>query len=135
MTFTMTFKRHVAASILIASVVLGGLVAPFSHFAYMAVSERFNPRGMEVGSSHGAHLSALSAAGISAITEASDCAEECAFAAFVMNQAPACHVAPILSTSPTRSDFSFVSADESWHSTLPSSSHARGPPALSGTVA
>jgi len=130
----MTFKRHVAASILIANLVLGGLIAPFSHFAYMAVSERFNPGGMEEGPLHGAHLAALTAEGISAVTEASDCAEECAFAAFVMNQAPACHVAPILSTAPTCSDIEFVYSDDSWYSALASLTHARDPPAFAGTV-
>lgn len=80
------FKRNIAAFFLLTSVLLGGLVAPLSHFAFMAFSDAY--AGHDV-SMHGMAMAhpAMDGQAVDADTDSDHL--ECPYAAFFLSQASA----------------------------------------------
>lgn len=81
----MRTRQHIAAFSLLASVLLGGLIAPLSHFAFMAVADSYGMHGM----SHEGHSMGDMAHGVSFTEDQSSVHLECPFAAFFLSQSSA----------------------------------------------
>jgi len=79
----MRLKRTIAAFSLLTSVLLGGLVAPLSHFAFMAFSDAYAMHGETP------HAMAMHAEGVSLDADQDLDHVECPYAAFFLNQASA----------------------------------------------
>lgn len=79
----MRLKRSIAAFSLLTSVLLGGLVAPLSHFAFMAFSDAYAMHG------EAPHAMAMHAEGVSLDADQDMDHVECPYAAFFLNQASA----------------------------------------------
>lgn len=82
----MNLKRHIATYALLTSVLLGGLIAPLSHFTFMAFSDAY--QHAPGGSEH--HVMAAMADGASAKSldvPQDDGHLECPYAAFFLAQA------------------------------------------------
>ena len=79
----MGIRQTTAAFVLLTSTLLGGLVAPLSHFAFMAFSDAYAMHGM------GSHAMTAQIDGAGLDTEDGSGHLECPFAAFFLNQASA----------------------------------------------
>jgi len=79
----MRLRRTIAALSLLTSVLLGGLVAPLSHFAFMAFSDAYAMHG------EAPHEMAVHFEGVSLDADHDMDHVECPYAAFFLNQASA----------------------------------------------
>ena len=123
-------RQYIAALSLLTSVLLGGVIAPLSHFAFMAFSDAYAmPMGMAMANDH-MHGGMDGDASVHAQNEHTGHLD-CPYAAFFLHQAPA--VAsdnPMLVQRPLAID---ISVDTSLvpGSTAILVSPARGPPPVS----
>lgn len=84
----MRFRQHIAAFSLLTSVLLGGVIAPLSHFAFMAFSDAYAmPMGMSMADGH---MHGGMDGDSSAHTQNDHTGHlDCPYAAFFLHQAPA----------------------------------------------
>jgi hypothetical protein len=82
-------QRKIAAFFLLTSVLLGGLVAPLSHFAYMAFSDAYAGHDMALHDVAVSHASMVHAEGQAVDADSDTEHLECPYAAFFLNQASA----------------------------------------------
>lgn len=112
---------------MLTSVLLGGLVAPLSHFAFMAVSDAYNGHG-----AHAHHGHPVSHDGPGLAEDGDNDHLDCPYAAFFLSQS-----AGLTSDAPTLV-VSLLSADVGpatapvLHGVSVDAAQARGPPALLG---
>jgi len=123
----MRTKRNIAAFFLLTSVLLGGLVAPLSHFAYMAFGDAYAVHDMSM---HGMTMSHAAIDG-QVVDEDTDTDHlECPYAAFFLNQASAVSSdTPSLTQSYSSSCLSAAPASTPHEASVHISS-IRGPPGL-----
>ena len=127
--YFMTIRRHIATFSLLASVLLGGLIAPLSHFAFMAFSDSYAMMDMPAHKLE--HESEQRGVGLEM---AMDAHAECPFAAFFLSQSPGFEGSTVSVEAPRVCGYSFSLSE----STLVSVDHltlsARGPPSDSQTI-
>lgn len=126
----MRFRQHIAAFSLLTSVLLGGVIAPLSHFAFMAFSDTYAmPMGMSMADGH-MHAGMDGDASVHAQNEHTGHLD-CPYAAFFLHQAPA-----VASDTPTLVQQSLEIGAAVDPSLVPGSTAilvapARGPPPVS----
>ena len=132
----MTLKRHIAAFSLLTSVLLGGLIAPLSHFAYMALGDAYQMESAhgQHESMPGEHQSANTPKHVSLAESGMDHLE-CPFAAFFLSQAPGYEGSNIQLDIPTTCAEVLLVPDTLVQSSDTNTSLARGPPSSSQHIA
>lgn len=130
----MTVRRYIAAFSLLASVLLGGLIAPLSHFAYMAWSDSSDSSMAEMGMESMASMnhgpSELESDGSIGIVSTGPVHFECPFAAFFLSQASAVSSDAAVVTAPFVEKGTCEITAESLASRAVPALIARGPPSL-----
>ena len=132
----MTLRRHIAAFSLLTSVLLGGLIAPLSHFAWMALGDVYQMEQMhgQHESTPDSHQSTSTLAHVS-LTETGADHLECPFAAFFLSQAPGYDGSNVQLNVPTSCAQVLLIPDSLVQSNDTSASSARGPPSTSQHIA
>jgi len=123
----MTTRRHIAALSLLTSVLLGGLIAPLSHFAYMALGDTYAMSEMTAMPAHD-HKQDHSQSG-AALEVAMDAHAECPFAVFFLSQSPGFTGSTLSVDTPESCTSIFSLSEDTFVSADLLAFSARGPPA------
>ena len=124
----MTTRRHIAVLSLLTSVLLGGLIAPLSHFAFMAFSDSYAMSEMAAMPAHSHEHDGAS------LEMAMDAHAECPFAAFFLSQSPGFEGSTVSVDAPEICPATFDLSEASFVSAGSLTTSARGPPADRRTI-